>query len=66
MQFVISIERLTGRPARRDRISMERSSVSHQLRLPRYLGLVTSERRGQRIVYVLHDLHLGGLLRQPA
>jgi ArsR family transcriptional regulator, nickel/cobalt-responsive transcriptional repressor len=62
----MSIERLTGRPLARDRVSMERSSVSHQLRLPRHLGVVTSERRRQRIIYVLHDLHLGGLLRQPA
>jgi ArsR family transcriptional regulator, nickel/cobalt-responsive transcriptional repressor len=45
-------------------VSMERSAVSHQLRLLRHLGLVTSERRGQRIVYALHDPHVGVLLEE--
>jgi DNA-binding transcriptional ArsR family regulator len=45
-------------------IAMERSAVSHQLRLLRHLGLVTSERRGRRIVYALHDPHVGVLLEE--
>jgi DNA-binding transcriptional ArsR family regulator len=45
-------------------ISMERSAVSHQLRLLRHLGLVTSERRGRSIVYALHDPHVGVLLEE--
>ena len=45
-----------------DAVSMERSAISHQLRLLRHLGLVTSERRGRSIVYALHDPHVGVLL----
>jgi DNA-binding transcriptional ArsR family regulator len=47
-----------------DAVAMERSAVSHQLRLLRHLGLVTSERRGRRIVYALHDPHVGVLLAE--
>lgn len=45
-------------------IAMERSAVSHQLRLLRHLGLVTRERRGRSIVYALHDPHVGVLLEE--
>lgn len=45
-------------------VSMERSAVSHQLRLLRHLGLVTSERRGRSVVYALHDPHVGVLLEE--
>lgn len=45
-------------------IGMEQSAVSHQLRLLRHLGLVTSERHGRRIMYALHDSHVGDLLDQ--
>jgi ArsR family transcriptional regulator, nickel/cobalt-responsive transcriptional repressor len=47
-----------------DAVSMERSAVSHQLRLLRHLGLVTSERRGRSIIYGLHDPHVGVLLEE--
>lgn len=45
-------------------VSMERSAVSHQLRLLRHLGLVTSERRGRSVVYALHDPHVRVLLEE--
>jgi len=45
-------------------VTMERSAVSHQLRLLRHLGLVTSERRGRSIIYGLHDPHVGVLLEE--
>jgi DNA-binding transcriptional ArsR family regulator len=47
-----------------DAVAMERSAVSHQLRLLRHLDLVTSERRGRSIVYALHDPHVGVLLAE--
>ena len=47
-----------------DAISMEPSAVSHQLRVLRHLGLVIGERDGRRIVYRLHDEHIGLLLRE--
>lgn len=43
-------------------VGMEASAVSHQLRLLRHLGLVRSERQGRRVVYALHDSHVGVLL----
>ncbi|MDX6521796.1 MAG: ArsR family transcriptional regulator, nickel/cobalt-responsive transcriptional repressor [Gaiellales bacterium] len=43
-------------------VGMEQSAVSHQLRLLRHLGLVVGERDGRRIVYALHDSHVGVLL----
>lgn len=43
-------------------VSMERSAVSHQLRLLRNLGLVHDERRGRSIVYSLYDSHVAQLL----
>lgn len=45
-------------------VSMERSAVSHQLRLLRNLGLVHDERRGRSIVYSLYDDHVAQLLDQ--
>jgi len=41
---------------------MEQSAVSHQLRLLRTMGLVTTERRGRRILYSLYDDHVAALL----
>lgn len=43
-------------------VGMERSAVSHQLRLLRHLGIVTGERRGKQVIYTLHDPHIGDLL----
>jgi DNA-binding transcriptional ArsR family regulator len=45
-------------------VGMEQSAVSHQLRLLRHLSLVRSHREGRRIVYALHDSHVGDLLEQ--
>jgi DNA-binding transcriptional ArsR family regulator len=41
---------------------MEQSAVSHQLRVLRHLGWVTGTREGRRVVYELHDDHVGQLL----
>ena len=43
---------------------MEASAVSHQLRLLRHLGLVVGHRDGRRVIYDLHDDHVGELLEQ--
>lgn len=45
-------------------IEMEASAVSHQLRVLRLLGLVVNERDGRRVVYALHDEHVGQLLAE--
>ena len=45
-------------------VGMEASAVSHQLRILRHLGLVVGHRNGRRIVYDLHDDHVGELLEQ--
>jgi len=45
-------------------VRMEPSAVSHQLRQLRHLGLVIGERRGKRVIYGLHDAHVGELLDQ--
>lgn len=45
-------------------IEMEPSAVSHQLRLLRLLGLVGNRRDGRRVVYELHDEHVGQLLTE--
>jgi DNA-binding transcriptional ArsR family regulator len=45
-------------------VEMEQSAVSHQLRLLRHLGLVVGERSGRKIVYALHDAHVGVLLEE--
>jgi ArsR family transcriptional regulator, nickel/cobalt-responsive transcriptional repressor len=47
-----------------DAVAMEPSAVSHQLRLLRHLGLVVGRRDGRRVVYELHDDHVGELLEQ--
>ena len=43
-------------------IGMEQSAVSHQLRVLRHLSWVTGTRDGRRVVYELHDDHVGQLL----
>jgi ArsR family transcriptional regulator, nickel/cobalt-responsive transcriptional repressor len=45
-------------------VAMDGSAVSHQLRILRHLGLVVGERDGRRVVYSLHDEHVGQLLEQ--
>jgi DNA-binding transcriptional ArsR family regulator len=45
-------------------VAMEQSAVSHQLRILRHLGLIVGEREGRRIVYALHDSHVGVLLEE--
>ena len=45
-------------------VGMEGSAVSHQLRLLRHLGLVTSQRDGRQVVYELYDDHVADLLGQ--
>ena len=45
-------------------IGMEQSAVSHQLRLLRHLGLVIAQRDGRRMIYALHDPHVGVLLEE--
>ena len=45
-------------------VGMEASAVSQQLRLLRHLGLVVGRRDGRRVVYDLHDDHVGELLEQ--
>jgi ArsR family transcriptional regulator, nickel/cobalt-responsive transcriptional repressor len=45
-------------------VGMDGSAVSHQLRILRHLGLVAGERDGRRVVYSLHDAHVGSLLEQ--
>ena len=47
-----------------DAVGMESSAVSHQLRMLRHLGLVVGRRDGRRVVYDLHDDHVGELLEQ--
>jgi DNA-binding transcriptional ArsR family regulator len=45
-------------------VGMEQSAVSHQLRILRHLGLVVGQRQGRRIVYSIHDSHIGVLLEE--
>ena len=45
-------------------VAMESSAVSHQLRLLRFLGLVTGRRDGRQVVYELYDDHVAELLEQ--
>ena len=47
-----------------DRLHMEKSAVSHQLRVLRDLGLVTPTRSGRNITYALHDEHVALLIDQ--
>ncbi|MEO6955513.1 MAG: metalloregulator ArsR/SmtB family transcription factor [Antricoccus sp.] len=43
-------------------VGMEQSAVSHQLRLLRTMGLVTSVRTGRNVTYGLYDQHVASLL----
>jgi ArsR family transcriptional regulator, nickel/cobalt-responsive transcriptional repressor len=45
-------------------VGMEPSAVSHQLAVLRHLGWVVGARVGRRVVYALHDEHVGELLDQ--
>jgi DNA-binding transcriptional ArsR family regulator len=45
-------------------VGMEPSAVSHQLRVLRHLGLVVGTRDGRRVVYQLHDEHVGQMLEE--
>jgi DNA-binding transcriptional ArsR family regulator len=47
-----------------DRVGMQQSAVSQQLRILRHLGLVISERHGRQVFYGLHDSHVAALLDQ--
>lgn len=38
------------------------AAVSQQLRVLRHLGFVTARRDGRRMIYQLHDSHVGELL----
>jgi len=43
-------------------VQMEQSAVSHQLRLLRTMGLVSTQRHGRSITYSLYDSHVASLL----
>ncbi len=45
-----------------ERVGMERSAVSHQLRLLRMMGMVTVTRVGRTARYELFDQHVAALL----
>ncbi|MEQ4498660.1 ArsR/SmtB family transcription factor [Nocardioides kribbensis] len=45
-------------------LDMEQSAVSHQLRLLRDLGFVTSTQDGRHREYRLYDTHVGELIEQ--
>jgi DNA-binding transcriptional ArsR family regulator len=45
-------------------LGMDPSAVSHQLRLLRHLNLVKGSRRANRVIYSLHDDHVGVLLAE--
>ncbi len=45
-------------------LGMDPSAVSHQLRLLRHLNLVKGTRRANRVIYALHDDHVGVLLAE--
>lgn len=45
-------------------LGMEQSAVSQQLRVLRHLNLVVGRREGRRVIYALHDDHVGVLLAQ--
>jgi ArsR family transcriptional regulator, nickel/cobalt-responsive transcriptional repressor len=47
-----------------EHVGMDPSAVSHQLRVLRHLGLVAGQRDGRRVLYALHDEHVGELLEQ--
>jgi len=43
-------------------VGLEQSAVSHQLRLLRMMGMVTSTRAGRSVTYALFDSHVAALL----
>ncbi|HYO19553.1 MAG TPA: metalloregulator ArsR/SmtB family transcription factor [Dermatophilaceae bacterium] len=43
-------------------VGLEQSAVSHQLRLLRIMGMVTSTRQGRSVTYALFDSHVASLL----
>ncbi|QNK81527.1 metalloregulator ArsR/SmtB family transcription factor [Nakamurella sp. PAMC28650] len=43
-------------------VRMEQSAVSHQLRVLRTMGLVSTQRHGRSITYSLYDSHVASLL----
>ena len=45
-------------------VGMESSAVSHQLRVLRHLRLVVGQRSGRKVLYALHDSHVGVLLEE--
>lgn len=45
-------------------VQQEQSAVSQQLRVLRHLGLVRGRRAGNRVIYSLHDEHVGDLVAQ--
>jgi DNA-binding transcriptional ArsR family regulator len=47
-----------------ERTGLEQSSVSHQLRILRDLGLITPTRTGRNVSYALHDEHVALLIDQ--
>src|SRR6266571_8151313 len=47
-----------------DGVQLEPSAVSHQLRVLRHLGLVNGRRDGNRVIYSLHDDHVGDLVAE--
>lgn len=47
-----------------DELNVEQSAVSHQLRLLRDLGLVTTSRSGRHIYYDVHDEHVVEMMHQ--
>lgn len=65
---LLILDRLRESPATVNEIvaavGMERSAVSHQLRLLRHLHLIDDERHGRTIVYSLYDQHVAQLLNE--
>lgn len=63
---LLILSRLRTQPATvgelADGLGLEQSAVSHQLRLLRMMGLVTSTRHGRHVTYRLYDQHVAALL----
>ena len=57
-QSPCSVTELAGK------VELEQSALSHQLRILRHLGLVIGRRDGNRVIYSLHDDHVGDLVAQ--
>ena len=45
-----------------DALDVEQSALSHHLRLLRAARLVVGDREGRRVVYRLHDAHVGCII----